>query len=280
MNKEVTVDKALIKYQQINNVVIVTASIACAVAFFFTFHYFSNELIFFLVVCIYVFLFAACVAGFPTFNIWKFWAFSRVGNVHELKKRLILLGHVSEENIFFKKIENSTENDKKYRKIRLKFAQEDIFVDDEAIPEETLVYYSKTISIMIIVLMLPLFTLGILLLLFAIDELPIVAVFGIFFLIGAVVLGYFFGYKKLINRKPQLTLNNKGISTKKKGFHKWEEIERCVIVTGNIGLLKYTHSRGHENVAIKELNIKNNGIKLSKLLMVYRERNKLQNNRR
>ena len=217
----------------------------------------------------------------PLSKIWRFWAFSRVENVHELKKRLILLGDISETDILFKKIENSTEFEMKYWKLRLKFAQEDIFEDDETIPEETLLYYSKPLSITLIVFSIYIFALGSIFLLFAVDaKIYIGALFGVLLIILAVFLGYRLGYKKLKNREPQLTLNSKGISTNKNGFHKWEEIKKChiTVMIDNVEL-RYTHSRGNEKINIRELNIKN-GIRLSKLLMVYRERNKIQNNRR
>ena len=97
-------------------------------------------------------------------------------------------------------------------------------------------------------------------------------------IILAVFFGYRYGYKKLKNREPQLILNSKGISTNKAGFYRWEEIEKYMIITGRNAYLKYTHSRGEECINISYLDIKSDGIKLSKLLMVYRERNKLQNN--
>jgi len=284
MKNEITVDKALIRYSQIYHALIWIAVIAFFPMLFFTINYFSieNTLMFtFLAISIFVVLVGIFAMRSPTFHIWKFWAFNRVENVHELKKRLILLGEISEENIFFQKIENCTKNDRKYWKIHLKFAQESIFVDDKTIPDETLLYYSKKISLLIIGTLIPIFALGILLLVMAVDEkYPMIALFGIIFLVLSGVVIYFFGYKKLINREPQVILNDKGISTKKKGFHKWEEIERCFIISGNRALLKYTHSRGHENIDIQELGIKNNGIKLSKLLMVYRERNKLKNSKK
>ena len=290
MKKEITVDKALIRYNQINNVVIFIAIIALIVAFvltvFTTFNYFSSEItagiIFFLAFSVYAVLFGVFIIVLsPTFPIWKFWAFSRVSNVHELKKRLIMLGHISEENKFFQKIENSTENDQKYWKIRLKFAQEDIFVDDKTVPDETFIYYSKKMGIIMIMLMIPLFAYGILLLFIADVREFVHALFGIFFMINTAVIGYFFGCKKLINRKPQLILDNKGIHTKKTGFHKWEDIEKCIISTGNKAVLSFTtYSNGTKSINIQELNIKNNGMKLSKLLFLYRERNKLQNNRK
>lgn len=283
MKKEITVDKALIKYHWIDNALTLIVIIAFFAVLFFSINYFSaeNTAVIISFISISILLFAVLYAKISlTFNIWKFWAFNRVRNVHELKERLILLGEISENDIFFKEIENCTENDRKYWKIHLKFARENIFVDDRAIPSETLLYYSKTISIAIIGSLIPLFAFGILLLVMAVDEkYPMIAFFGIFFSVLSGVVIYYFGYKKLTNRKPQLILNDKGINTTKIGFHKWEEIEKCFIISGHRALLKYTHSRGHENIDIQELNIKNNGVRLSKLLMIYRERNKSQNNR-
>jgi hypothetical protein len=281
--KEITVDKALKKYHQIDNVMVAILSFAfyAALLLFFIYNSFSSEttaIITFLAISVYAVLFGIFYGLLsPTFFFFIFWAFSCVRNVHELKKRLILLGHISENNIFFSYLENSTEKDIKYWKIRLKFAQEDIFEDDATIPEETVLYYSKKISIVIIMLMIPFFALGILILLFAVDtKEPAAALFGIFFLIMAIILGYFFGYKKLINREPQLILNDKGIASRKTGFHKWEEIEYVSIFTTIYeASLLFTGGK----IEIHELNIKNNGIKLSKLLMVYRERNKLQINK-
>ena len=285
MKKEITVEKALKKYHQIENTLYLTLTIAFYIALFATINYFSVETtvtLSFLAISVFVLLLAVFgVVLSPTFNIWKFWAFSCVRNVHELKRRLILLGHISEENIFFQKVENSTEKERRYWKIRLKFAQANVFVDDANIPRETLFYYSKKISIAIIGLLIPIFAFGILLLVMAIDEKYLmIALFGLFFLSFSGGLIYFFGYKKLINREPQLIINDKGINATKTGFHRWEEIDNCFIVPGHRALLKYTHSRGHETIDVQELNIKNNGIKLSKLLMVYRGRNELQNSRK
>ena len=283
MKKEITVDKALIRYNQIDNALIGVVSIAFFAVLFSIIIYLDSEntmIITFVVLSIF-FLFIGFAAALSlTFNMWKFWAFSRVENVHELKKRLILLGKVSAENLFFKKIDNSTENDRKYWKIRQKFVQEDVFVDDESIPEETSIYYSKKIIYIVLIFsVIPLFVFGFFLVVMAVNaKYPMGAVLGGILSIIAVIIGYYYGYKKLINREPQLILNNKGIYSNKKGFHKWEEIENCLIISNSIdwALLKYTHSRGHENIKIQNLNIKNNGIKLSKLLMVYHERNKLQ----
>ena len=277
MKQEITVDKALKRYYLKNNIMYTIDSIAIAVLIalaVFIYNYYSGEyvliisILFTLINIVQLIIFSIRLS-----NMWKFQTFSRVKNVHELKKRLILLGEISGKEIFFRKIENCTENDNKYWKIHLKFSQEDTFVDDKTIPKETFIYYSKAIYITTMLLSIPFFALGIHLIVMAVDvKRPIVALPGIFFLVFAIILGYFHGYKKLKNRKPQLILNNEGIYSNKKGFHKWEEIRYYYIITGRI----HIHSNGFEYIDTKYLNIKNNGIKLSKLLIVYQERNKLK----
>ena len=283
MKKEITVDKALKGYYLRNNILVATASIVFMVAllFFINYNYFTRGntvMISTLALFIYIVLFS--IFNVQIDKIWIFWAFNRARNVHELKKRFILLGEISEKSTLFKRIENSTENDRKYWKLRLKFAQNYIFVNDKTIPNETVIYYSKTISIMLIVSLILSFAFGALFLIFAVvEKIYLAALFGTFIMIFSVVVGYFYGYKKLKNREPQLILNNKGICNKT-GFYKWEEIGKHVIITtGRSAYLKYMHPRGEESINISYLNIKNNGLKLSKLLMVYRERNKLQNSK-
>ena len=155
MKKRITVDKALIRYNQIHNILVINEIIAFFAVVVFTIFYFSIEsiviiIVLYLVLTIILTEFIVMLSPRLTFNVWKFWAFNHVGNVHELKN----------------------------------------------------------------------------------------------------------------------------------SFYKWEEIENCVISPGNKAGFRYTHSRGNEGVYIQELNIKNNGIKLSKLLLVYRERNKLQNSKK
>lgn len=77
-----------------------------------------------------------------------------------------------------------------------------------------------------------------------------------------------------------MALNSEGIETFKSGFHKWEEIEKYEFFSAiKSAFLKYKHSKGEEHIEISRLSI-NNGLKLSKILMVYKERNKLQNSKK
>ena len=224
MKNEITIDKVLIINNMISMlllVILLFVHYAVWVYIFqsYSFSHVEGLAIAFLALTITIALYVVIRRRLS--NIWVFWAFSRVNNVHELKKRLLTLVEITEEDTFLKKIENSTEYNMKYWKLRLRFEQEHIFVDDETIPEETVIFVLE-------------------------------------------------GHQKF--RKSQLILNSKGIFSKKVGFHKWEEIW-FYIISGNS--LIYNHSNGGENVKFAY-----NKIKLSKLLWVYSERNKLQNNRK
>ena len=278
MKKEITVDKAIKIIYLIGDIVQVILYLAFIAAFFYFFpsSSFSREvtiIISFLVACIAIVL--PAVLNVRLSDIWISWAFNRVNNVHELKKRLILLVKVTEEDTLFKKIENSTEYDRKYWKLRLKFAQEHIFVDDETIPEETVIYNlkqktkSKVFIMMVIILFL--FAVGFFLITSSINAKEhIIVLLGIFIIILAIffVFFVFWGHRKY--RKPQLILNSKGINSNKAGFRRWEEIEHYFIINGS---LVYYNSGGGIKFAYNE-------IRLSKLLWVYNERNKMKNNKR
>ena len=279
MKKEITVDKALIINNLINKILLVILIFLYFAILFYISQSFSFSraevfIITFLAFAIKTALYI--VIGNLLSDIWISWAFSRVNSVHELKKRLISLVMYTEKDTLFKKIENSTEYDMKYWKLRLKFEQEHIFVDDETIPEETVIYnltqITKSNMYIVLVIILLLFAVGFFLIISAVNAKTYIgAIASVFPIICAIFLVYFvfWGHKK--NRKPQLILNNKGIISNKAEFHKWEEIWFYIISDGK---LIYNHSSGGENIKFAY-----NEIKLSKLLWIYSERNKLQKSR-
>ena len=282
MKKELTADKALIINNLIDKILlIILLFVHFAVLFYiirfqsYSFSRVDRLVIGFLAFAITIALYV--VIRRRLLNIWIFWAFSRVSNIHELKKRLLSLVEITEEDTLLKKIENSTEYDRKYWKLRIKFAQEHIFVDDETIPEETVIYNLKQITknkvLIVSVLIIFLFAVGIFLIASVVEaKVNMGALVGVFPIIAAVftVFFVFWGHKK--HRKPQLILNSKGIISDKTGFHKWEEISFYIICDGS---LIYQYSSGGETIKFAY-----NEIKLSKLLWIYSERNKLQNSRR
>jgi len=222
MGKEITIDKTIKIIYLIGYIVPTILFLAFIVAFSYFFppdSFSRGKFVVISVLVLGVALVLFALLSVRLSDIWIIpWAFSRVKNVHELKERLILLGKITKDDTFLRKIENSTEYDRKYWKLRNKFTQEHIFTDDETIPEETFIYKYKRI---------------------------------------------------LKNSEPQLTLSSNGINSNKTGFHKWEEIWFCLISDGN---LIYKYLEGGESIKLAY-----NEIKLSKLLYIYRERNKLQN---
>ena len=268
MKKEITVDKAIKRGNSLLLIVTIITLIAMFAAMFL-FDYFHLP------------IWLALIVWFPCFAIllflawkkWIFWAFTYVQDVHELKKRLIMTKSISENSKFFKKIENCTEDNNKYWYLHLKFAQDNVFKNDITIPDETLIYHSKISSRIFIATSILLFAAGIFLL--TIHN-TILQIFGIVMLIVS-VLRFYKEYIKLKRREPQIILNNRGIKTVKTDFYKWEEIkEEKFINNSSSSFLTYKHPRGEETINIGDLDI--SPMTLSKLLWIYNERNKLQNN--
>ena len=114
MKTEITVDKALIINNLISKILLVILLFLYFAVLFYTLQSYSfprveGFIITFLAFTITIVL--QVVIGRRLSSIWIFWAFSRVSNVHELKKRLLSLVVITEEDTLFKKIENSTEYD-------------------------------------------------------------------------------------------------------------------------------------------------------------------------
>ena len=210
---------------------------------------------------------------YSAINKWRLWAFTNVQNVHELKKRTEMNNIISKDSKFYKKIET----EEKYSNIRLRFAQDDTFIDDETIPNETIIYYSKTRSRVLMAICLLFFLLG-LFLLIANDMNNTLKVFGVFLLLIG-LFRFFKEYTKLKEREPQIILSNKGIKTKA-DFYKWEEIEdEKIEFSGGTKqetqfYLTYRHPRGKKKINFTDFDV--NSLKLSKLLVLYRKRSKLQ----
>jgi hypothetical protein len=153
--------------------------------------------------------------------------------------------------------------------------QKDIFDNDLNVPEETIIYYSKTINY---------FQMAIILLaggygfywFFINDEYIFNA---ILFLICA-YLGHN-SYKKATNKKPQIILNHKGIQTSSIGFRPWKQIQNEEVVVRGYGkstswYLTFKHFGVPESLLINDFNI--NPATLNKLLRVYRARSENKSN--
>jgi len=156
----------------------------------------------------------------------------------------------------------------------------EIFIDDKTIPNETIFYYSKLLIWINIIsgIITLIFGFGGIIAYFVTDNTKETSYFLVIFFIFLSIIGFSLIYKeyiKLKKREPQLILNNRGIKTSKTSFYKWEEIKDEKIYFGKTWRLTYMHPRGVEEIFQSDLDI--NAKKLAKLLILYRERSKLQN---
>lgn len=100
-----------------------------------------------------------------------------------------------------------------------------------------------------------------------------VSIYALFLLILGIYTS-FQSLKKLLNRDPQIIINDKGIlipSTFK--FYKWSEIMNEEVTSK---YLFFEHSKGIFEIEIEELNISKQ--RLNKLLILYRKSHNEKNN--
>lgn len=200
---------------------------------------------------------------------WKVWAFENVRNVHELKKRAIQEKLIWPDNTFFTKTEiwNTTDKEQ-WTYLQKKLDRDDLFQDDLAIPNETIIYYSKGKNLFEMLIFLGCLGLGIY---FITKENyiagTILAVFGAYF--------GFREYKQATNKEPQIIINDKGIQTIATVFYSWEEITNEGVSAEGGGkntryYLVYDHPLGSEHLQIDDYDTDRRT--LNKLLSLYRGR--------
>ncbi|MEZ4986871.1 MAG: hypothetical protein R2795_17840 [Saprospiraceae bacterium] len=269
MNETVTVDEAILKGHKMVNypvMVIMLGTIGL------TFYLGTQKIIptwGFPVGFVLAFVFAWLWWSFMITK-WRIWAFDNVRNVHELKKRAIQEKLIWADNSIFEKTEIRTVKDKeKLNALSNKFKQDDLFQDDLSIPNETIIYYSKSGSYIEMIFMLGLLGFGIYLIIKT-DS----------YILGSImsILGAYFSfkeYKEATNTEPQIILNEKGIKTISTDFYPWSEIENEEVISQGSGkhinyYLTYDYPDGAEHLQIDdyETDIRS----LNKLLILYRGR--------
>ncbi|HEY2583057.1 MAG TPA: hypothetical protein VGI43_14700 [Mucilaginibacter sp.] len=200
---------------------------------------------------------------------WRVWAFDNVRNVHELKKRAIKENLIWGDNNFFEKTEiRSAADGEKLNTLQSKFEKPDLFADDFEVPQEVKIYYSKRKSLFSLVIMIGVTGLGVWLVLSD-------SYFGIF----SIGLGLVFIYseiKHLINKNPQIVLNNEGVQTSSAPFYNWKDVRNEDVtkkITGESSTyyLNYDCPDGGKELQITDLDITHSA--LENLLRVYRGRN-------
>lgn len=157
---------------------------------------------------------------------WKIWAFSRVNNIPKL---LLKAGEslLRDDNLAITKtIIPYRKKKKEIEEILWNRKHNNLFeveLTDTFLPAQKLIYYSFTRYAM--------FLLVGFILLYAVFQIPKEDEIGLVFikiLVFAISIFFFyFSIKKLINRKPIITIDNKGIYTTKSGFVSWKSIKRA-----------------------------------------------------
>lgn len=202
---------------------------------------------------------------------WKVWAFGRVRNKQELKSRAVVEKIIWNDDRFLSKTELWSKKDKElWETIKNDFKNKDVFIDDFSIPDETLIYYSKSNIIELLLLTIMIF-------------------YGIYaltiehnYFIGSIltITGLYFGHKivqKLKSKIPQIIINSKGIETISTQFYEWGKIHKEDVLRDGVGedienYLYYEHPKGEEKLKIDDLHIIPRHLKT--LLVLYRGRYK------
>lgn len=182
---------------------------------------------------------------------WKLFAFDNVRNVHELRKRAIQESLLYPNSSFMEKMEFKSLNEqRKWNEIQLKFEQEDVMSENREIRKEIKIYYSikktlyKSIGNLIITCFFLFLTIE--------NEFSFIA---IVFTIGAFLL-FISKFKKLINRKPQLIINEKGIKEKTNEIMKWKDIENeQIIANANRSSLFLIYNNDKKIINIRDFGI-------------------------
>lgn len=272
MQNSITVDEALKRGKRIikyPSIFIFIASIFFS--FYFSITYDNLNFIYVIITMGIIFPF---VYKFFVITSWKIWAYENVRNVHQLRQKAFeeRLTY-SEDNINIFEFRSKSQKEK-LKKLEQKFLQEDVFQDDIFLSKELIIHFSIYKAIL--------------------DILIWGSAFGFVtyvlndnkFVIIIIVLGcylVFLGIRNLLNRKPQILINNKGIQLKNDSLISWRNIKNeKLVVEPNYGKIKIrkkylSFSVGNSNqyIEINPLDISFDS--LENALEVYRVRYEKEN---
>ena len=186
-----------------------------------------------------VLLFSALLAGiYRAYAIpsWMIWAFANVRNVHELKRRAEFAYLIPGElNKGFRKFEVwSNPQRLQWAQLQYRFDQADEFVSMPALPPETRIYFSKVKQLLSVAMGLIVFGFGAAELIFNREEFkPLSSLWAYFIGILFMAIGVYLtrsSFRKLINRKAQIIMNDKGIETSESPFQPWSAVLEIAVV--------------------------------------------------
>ncbi|MCP2029425.1 hypothetical protein L1276_004612 [Flavobacterium sp. HSC-32F16] len=197
-------------------------------------------------------------------NKWKIWAYQNVRNVHELKRKAIDQKLISGNGSWFEKTEfKSSEQKSKLQALEKKFLEKDLYRDNLSVPKETIIFYSKTMLVFLLILSFGMISAGI--------YLSLQKEYISLFILG---VGLYLAYdqiKKLRDNGPQIIINDKGIQLKNDKLVSWGRIRNDRVFTKTSGRNSTNYlSFNDEMIDIDDLTIGFD--ELENLLHVYRVR--------
>lgn len=212
---------------------------------------------------------------------WKLWAFEHVADVHELKRQALRAALYADNNTLVDRLQiRSVAENERWLVLQYKFKQAPAFTDDDNIPAETVIRLSPYKVAFSLVLCLIPCVLGAGAVYWAFHGQK--SLWLTFFIgVGLIVYGAVFIYqllRDLITNKPQIIINNKGITTVTDGFHSWDTISNQSIKYGYSGkgnrrtFLHYDYPGGTTNFEIAQLAVSTR--QLEDMLVIYRGRYK------
>ncbi len=196
---------------------------------------------------------------------WKIWAYENVRNINELKRKAINEKLIWKDRSWLEKTEFKNYQQKQQLKhLEKKFLEKDIFHDDLSVPKETVIKYSKSDIILGFVICLGMIGVGIY---FYIED------SGYLWLVF-IVIGSFLSYqqiKKVIDKSPQIIINEKGIKLKDESLVTWNNIHEDQVYTRSSGKNSTNYLKfNNEQISISDLDV--TFTEMENLLHVYRVR--------
>jgi len=231
VNKNISVKQAIIRGQLMVNVPAFICLLCAPLAMFYVVHLF-NLPEWLGITGVFLGVILAWISWSVLITKWRIWAFTNVRNVHALKKEAIRSMLIWEDGTSFEKTEYRSKKDKLIlKRLDKKFLQKDLIYEDPKVPQETKIYFSITSAFFIVLFLSTGVTSGAYLMF---EEKNTDFVIGlIMFTICLFILTQ--AFKKLINRKPQLIINNKGITLSNNTFVSWSEIYELEILREGFG---------------------------------------------
>lgn len=195
---------------------------------------------------------------------WKIWAYENVRNINELERKAVEEQLIWSSGSWFEKTEfKNYEQKQKLRQLEKKFLEKDVYKDDISVPKETVVFYSRSTVLFLLVLYIGICVLGGY---FLMEE----EYFGLLFLGFGLYLSYN-QIKKLSDKSPQIVINDRGIKLKNENLISWDRIYNDRVYSQSNGKSSTNYlAFNDEKIEIDDLSIQFE--KLENLLHIYRVR--------